>query len=258
MEKYRIKLNSSLEFTKEEADIYALVSDLADNRKLTKTIMGLIRMYYGNPGKFEGLDVEKYTDESRQYYLSQLKIAQDKHERLINRKLDYLAERLLALEANVKKLYTLAESGKLIGIKERLQADYCAGVQLKAQIRNLAQELGYTVDMSNTLDLEAQCEDILAYIIEHYDGPINELRQLVQYSIPQSVATEVVSIPQQQQVQPIQQQTQQTKQTQQIQQTQTSEPQSLVSYEPTVSLPEVQVNDEDYNAFTQMFGINFG
>lgn len=181
-DKYRVKLNSSLEFGDGEHEVYEFVSDLAQKRKLTSTIMTLMRVYANNPDIFEPLMGEtelQSTMECRSEILTRMEENQAIKDREYSAKLDLLATRLLALEGQLEMLHTLLEGRKFIGLTQRVEAVYCAEVLAKQKVKELGQVLGFTVTTERAKDLKQSTENTLAYMIEHYDGALDELREMV-------------------------------------------------------------------------------
>lgn len=178
----RIKLNSSLEFGDDERAVYDFVADLTQKRRLTSTLMSLIRIYVNNPDIFGELMQDSSTEDLmklRDDTLARLEANQSASITEYRKKLDLLATRLLALEKNLETLHTLLESKRIIGLSQRVEATFCAEVILRQQVRALQEELGFRVTTEKTVDIKTRTEDTLAYMIEHYEGAVNELQVMV-------------------------------------------------------------------------------
>lgn len=188
----KIKLHSTLSFEEEETDMYKVVQGLANEHRLTDMLNGLLRVYFMHPEKFEGINVEGFTDVDRLNSIAELRRLHESRHKEYNRKLDWLCKRLIELEDRLEGLYTADKMRTTIGLPERVRANYCAELLLKQELKDLSEKIGHPVDIDQSRDLETSSQRLLAYIIEHYPEAISELQQITAQSVAVASAAPVV------------------------------------------------------------------
>lgn len=181
MGKSSIRLGSTLVFDSEqEKDIFDRVEYLSNRHKLGEFISNLIRVAFDSPRALESRErliealtgIEKYgVTENRFNDISVIKQEID----LARAKIDMIYDMCL-------KLFTLARMGKRIGLEDRTKNILRAQFLVENELNKLTSKVGIghlmnEFESTRVSSIEEKVNDIVEYIIESYDGIVNEIKE---------------------------------------------------------------------------------
>lgn len=175
--RYMLKLGATISFNKEnERDIIAQLESLKKRHKLGEFISNALRIVFEHPELLNEQDtsLEKFglTDNRQQFF-------------------DAITKEVNALKVKVDKIYkiateiyTLTQFNKRIGLEDRAKNILCAQFILQKQTRELCSILGVS-QINNTyaseklFDINKNVDETLEFIINYYDGIVNEIKSNV-------------------------------------------------------------------------------
>lgn len=248
---YEKKLNSTLCFDpRTEGDIIAVIEEQAYKRGLKEFIGRTIRYAVAHADDFDketdygyGVDKER-TEFFRKYKAGLEELGNQQNE-------DYkkMIERYEQIEAELEKLYVLAESGRVFGLKQRAELLSIEGLLVKHESERIQRKIwkGRRPQVTEAElnefrgELAERAEDIMVYLIEHYNKELAEFQMALRPMVIEAQGAQAQSALVSQGVQQEQRQvTEDRKDTEDREQR------------------ELSVPDEEAVAeFTNMFGVEF-
>lgn len=178
MSSFKIKLGATLVLDKEkEKDTIKQLEKLRSRHKLGEFISQCLRVVFENRELAEkcGLNMDRYglTDNRKQFYE-----AVNKEVKQMNNKID-------AIYDMAYRTYTLTQFNKKIGIEEKSKNILQAQFLLQKQMREMCNVLGIenitqVYESNKMYNLEKNVDETLEFIINYYDGIINELKENIE------------------------------------------------------------------------------
>lgn len=245
MGNYSTRLGCTLSFNEEsEKDVIKLVEQLQGSRKIGEFVSYLLRIASENP---ELLD--KREDGTSEYgaavkELARLGVTPIRYQYLqaMNKEVDNLKQKIDEIYNMSLKMYTLAQFGKQLGLEKKsdnmLMASFLAEQELTKICKTFGVGSVQSVFTSNKLEAaHDRADDTLKYILETYDGIVNELKNMLFKEV------EIKAKPLSLEVEPIKLdlQVEGIRVTEQSNQT-NSNHQNIVN---NVSKPEIDIKDEE-------------
>lgn len=187
MGNYSTRLGCTLSFNEEsERDVIKLVEQLQGSRKIGEFVSYLLRIASENP---ELLD--KREDGTSEYgsavkELARLGVTPMRYQYLqaMNKEVDSLKQKIDEIYSMSLKMYTLAQFGKQLGLEKKSDNMLMASFIAEQELTKICKTFGIgsiqSVFASNKLEAaHIRADDTLKYIIETYDGIINEIKNTV-------------------------------------------------------------------------------
>lgn len=183
MSEYKIKLSSVMNFDEErEKDLIEQMEELKGCHKLGDFIAICVRICFENPILFSqaGYSLDslssKITKERENFFKSV-----DRQVREMQAKVDKVYDMAF-------KLHSLALFGKKLGLEEKSKQLLSSTFLLEKQATELSRLLGVgditkVWESNKTQNVSEQAENILEYIIEAYDGIVDEIKASSQPSM---------------------------------------------------------------------------
>lgn len=175
MSDYKVKLGATLSFNKEqEKDIVMQLEKLKSRHKLGEFISHCIRVVLENKEFAEehGFNIERFglTDNRKKFFDA------------VREETDRMNKKIDAIYDMAYKTYSLALFNKKIGMEDKsrnlLQAQFVLQKQMREMSRILGVENISQVYESNRVnDVERNVDETLEFIINYYDGVVNELQE---------------------------------------------------------------------------------
>lgn len=245
MGNYSTRLGCTLSFNEEsEKDVIKLVEQLQGSRKIGEFVSYLLRIASENP---ELLD--KREDGTSEYgaavkELARLGVTPIRYQYLqaMNKEVDNLKQKIDEIYSMSLKMYTLAQFGKQLGLEKKSDNMLMASFLAEQELTRICKIFGVgsvqSVFTSNKLEAaHDRADDTLKYILETYDGIVNELKNMLFKEV------EIKAKPLSLEVEPIKLdlQVEGIRVTEQSNQT-NSNHQNIVN---NVSKPEIDIKDEE-------------
>lgn len=194
----KVRLGALLQFDPEkEKDILEKVKELSNSRNIGKFIGNLIRIAFDSPELYNDISgMGKVLRLMEQYGMTPTRVNFFKQ---LSKDFETAKKKVDEIYDMAYKAYVLAQAGKRLGLEEK--ADNClrATFILERQLTDLCSTLG--VDnlnhsfASNKLeDAHERADKTLEYIIESYDGILEELKESMAMQAV-SIVPNVVSAP---------------------------------------------------------------
>lgn len=173
----QIKISAYITLDNEkEKDLIDTIESLKDNRQLSNFVTNIVKFSLENPLILE----QAHIDSSKVLMAnSRLKFFEEVKQSLID--MDNKIESIKDLST---KTYELSRLGKKIGLEEKARNELRTQLVLKRHMNELKRSLGYSEyefnrrmskEESELQTYEDKAEEFLEYVIEHYDGIIQEL-----------------------------------------------------------------------------------
>lgn len=190
-----IRNGANLGFDSErEADIVEAVKKLSNSHKLGTLLSHLIRLafespeVYGNGDEVENLLAKMRdlgTTPTRYTYFNQ-----------ITKEIEEMKMRVDSIYEMTLKTYTMCLMGKHLGLKDKSDNSLVATFLLERQIEAMCSKLGvdnmnHSFASNKLYDTHNKAQEIMEYILECYDGVVDELRTQLETD---KVATELEGI----------------------------------------------------------------
>lgn len=216
MAQYEKKLNGTLRFdTETEGDIISLIEEEAAHKTLMAFICNAIRFAVAHSEEFSrAYEYGNAIDEKRQAFFEKRHLEIKELSDLLNE--DYSRNEVIrkTLNRELEKLYILAESGRLFGLKTRAELLALEGLLAVHEAKRLQAEIWHgkrphlTAEEEAELkgDLPERAEEIMVYLTEHYSKELSEFQLAL--TPPVAVSMIAGAQPQTQQMQAAQQGTQ--------------------------------------------------
>lgn len=174
-----VKLGATLAFDDvREKDIIEKVDYLLSRHKLGEFISHLIRIALESPEQFNSKNelnmlmgelMEKGISKDRAEYFRQM-----------NAEVQSMKKKVDSIYEMAYKNYTMALLGKTLGIGEKSENSLRAQFVLQRQLTQLSETLGTSIkepfESNKIQDVKGKADEILEYILESYDGIVQELR----------------------------------------------------------------------------------
>lgn len=190
MSTYKVKLGATLSLSKErERDIVQNLEKLKSRHKLGEFISQSLRVVFENRELAEkcGLNFDRYglTDNRKRFF-----DAVNTEVRQMNKKIDEIYNMAY-------KTYMLTQFNKKMGLEDKsknlLQAQFILQKQTKEMCDILGiDNIGQIYESNKMYDLEKNVDETLEFIINYYDGIIQELKSNIS---DKRVVYENVSLP---------------------------------------------------------------
>jgi hypothetical protein len=176
----RVKLGATLFFDSEqEKDIVEEVDKLRSQHKLGGYINNTIRFAYKYKEQFdkEFGTVDSISGDRKKFFKD------------ITKQVDELRYKIDSIYEMTNKLYMLAMFGKKLGLEDRAKNVMMAQFLLRKQTDDLCNVLGISKLDSNytsekIIEVNKNVEEILEFIINYYDGVVNEIKDSCKQSKP--------------------------------------------------------------------------
>lgn len=175
MSQRKIKLGATLSFDNEkERDILQHLDKLKSRHRLGEFISQCLRVVFENKELAEscGLRIERYgLTDNRKKFFDAVRTETDR----MNKKIDEIYDMAY-------KTYTLAQFNKKIGLEEKSKNLLQAQFLLQKQMREMCKILGVSdiaqiYESNKMYNLEKNVDETLEFIINFYDGVVNELKE---------------------------------------------------------------------------------
>lgn len=176
MEK-QIKITVNLTLDREkERDMIEQIESLLANRQLSYFVTNLVKFGLENPSLLEQAHIE-----SSKVLMANSRVAFFED---VKSQIKAMNERIEAVEEASAKTYELARLGKKLGLENKSKTDLRAALLLKRHMEELRKGLGYSDYEFNErwmraekeeINLEDKAEELLEFVIEHYDGVVSEI-----------------------------------------------------------------------------------
>lgn len=179
MSNYNFRLGSTLTFNKEkEADLIKKIEYLTDRHMLKDFIANMLRIALDSP---ESLNSKKEIS-AKMNEIEQCGMLKSRKEYFeqISRDISDIRHKVDLIYNMSLKTSLLGMTGKRLGIEEKSNNLLCAQFILQKQLEELCETLGvksldHVYESNKIKDTQKFAEDILEYIIESYDGLLNEV-----------------------------------------------------------------------------------
>lgn len=180
----RIKVSTYIELDDvTEKDIEQTLQEMINSRQLSAFSTNAIKLVLENQDLLDKCKVgDKQIISTREKFFNDL-----------TTKVKELEKTQLLLEEEVQRLVEFIKLRKMIGMEEKIDNVMCSQFLIKRQMKMLNRQLGRigtdlvidrrTVE-KDILEMTKQAEDLLEFTIEHYDGVINELKQMTVINMP--------------------------------------------------------------------------
>ena len=254
---YEKKLNSTLCFNpKTEGDIIALIEEQANKRGLKEFINRAIRYAVAHADDFDKETEYGYgVDQERTEFFRKYKIGLEELGNQQNEDYKKMIERYEQIEAELEKLYVLAESGRVFGLKQRAELLSIEGLLVKHESERIQRKIWkgsrplITEAELNGFrgELAERAEDIMVYLIEHYNKELAEFQMALRPMVIETQGAQAQSALVSQGVQQGQKQEPEDRNGAEDRQ------QELGQEQQELSIPDEAAVTE----FTEMFGIDF-
>lgn len=202
-----IKLVANLSFDEnKEADIINMIEYLNSHHKTGQFLSGLIRLAMDCPEI-----ITKSTNGEICFGANMGKVTVDGISTLrrdflngLSAKVDKLWDQVTDIRKMALQLNTLAQMNKFIGLEGKSENTLRASFVLEKQLSDLQKSLGVLVNDKQFIDTRLKSskefsEETLEYIINTYDGIVNEIKN--QFNAVNSLTAQTVSMVQQETVQ---------------------------------------------------------
>lgn len=176
---YKCRLGGELQFkVDKEKYIVDRVAELSHSRGLSDLLEHLIRLVLDDPSLLrqeenmkellDFMNKTNLTPNAAKFYAQ------------ASKEINEMRAKIDDIHTMCKETYTLALFGKTLGLEEKTHNLLSAEFLLQKQLREIEDRLGIVAQSaylsSKLKDSKKDAEDALAYIIEHYDGIVSEIK----------------------------------------------------------------------------------
>lgn len=183
---HSIRFGSQLTFDEDkEKDIIDTIDTLNSSHKMGQFMSNLIRLAFDNPEILRvGADGLEKQAMLQQVESSGMSVNRQRFMSGVTSEISDMKKKVDEVYNMVFKLYTLALMSKHLGIENKSDNSLRATFVLERQLRQLQDSLGVNIgdavyESDKVNDVHARAEDCLEYIIEAYDGIIDEMKQAI-------------------------------------------------------------------------------
>ena len=181
-----IRFGSQLTFDEDkEKDIIDTIDTLNSSHKMGQFMSNLIRLAFDNPEILRvGADGLEKQAMLQQVESSGMSVSRQRFMSGVTSEISDMKKKVDEVYNMVFKLYTLALMNKHLEIENKSDNSLRATFVLERQLRQLQDSLGVNIgdavyESDKVTDVHARAEDCLEYIIEAYDGIIDEMKQAI-------------------------------------------------------------------------------
>lgn len=181
-----IRFGSQLTFDEDkEKDIIDTIDTLNSSHKMGQFMSNLIRLAFDNPEILRvGADGLEKQAMLQQVESSGMSVNRQRFMSEVASEISDMKKKVDEVYNMVFKMYTLALMNKHLEIKKKSDNSLRATFVLERQLRQLQDSLGVNIgdavyESDKVTDVHARAEDCLEYIIEAYDGIIDEMKQAI-------------------------------------------------------------------------------
>lgn len=181
-----IRFGSQLTFDEDkEKDIIDTIDTLNSSHKMGQFMSNLIRLAFDNPEILRvGVDGLEKQAMLQQVESSGMSVSRQRFMSGVTSEISDMKKKVDDVYNMVFKLYTLALMNKHLEIENKSDNSLRATFVLERQLRQLQDSLGVNIgdavyESDKVTDVHARAEDCLEYIIEAYDGIIDEMKQAI-------------------------------------------------------------------------------
>lgn len=181
-----IRFGSQLTFDEDkEKDIIDTIDSLNSSHKMGQFMSNLIRLAFDNPEILRvganGLEKQAML---QQVESSGMSVNRQRFMSGVASEISDMKKKVDEVYNMVFKLYTLALMNKHLEIEKKSDNSLRATFVLERQLRQLQSSLGVNIsdavyESDKINDVHARAEDCLEYIIEAYDGILDEMKQAI-------------------------------------------------------------------------------
>lgn len=181
-----IRFGSQLTFDEDkEKDIIDTIDSLNSSHKMGQFMSNLIRLAFDNPEILRvganGLEKQAML---QQVESSGMSVNRQRFMSGVASEISDMKKKVDEVYNMVFKLYTLALMDKHLEIEKKSDNSLRATFVLERQLRQLQSSLGVNIsdavyESDKINDVHARAEDCLEYIIEAYDGILDEMKQAI-------------------------------------------------------------------------------
>lgn len=197
---HSIRFGSQLTFDEDkEKDIIDTIDSLNSSHKMGQFMSNLIRLAFDNPEILRvganGLEKQAML---QQVESSGMSVNRQRFMSGVASEISDMKKKVDEVYNMVFKLYTLALMNKHLEIEKKSDNSLRATFVLERQLRQLQSSLGVNIsdavyESDKINDVHARAEDCLEYIIETYDGILDEMKQAIAVGKqPQVIVQQVV------------------------------------------------------------------
>lgn len=181
-----IRFGSQLTFDEDkEKDIIDTIDTLNSSHKMGQFMSNLIRLAFDNPEILRvGADGLEKQAMLQQVESSGMSVNRQRFMTEVTSEISDMKKKVDDVYNMVFKLYTLALMNKHLEIEDKSDNSLRATFVLERQLRQLQDSLGVNIgdavyESDKVNDVHVKAEDCLEYIIEAYDGIIDEMKQVI-------------------------------------------------------------------------------
>lgn len=181
-----IRFGSQLTFDEDkEKDIIDTIDTLNSSHKMGQFMSNLIRLAFDNPEILRvGADGLEKQAMLQQVESSGMSVSRQRFMSGVTSEISDMKKKVDEVYNMAFKLYTLALMNKHLEIENKSDNSLRATFVLERQLRQLQDSLGVNIgdavyESDKVTDVHARAEDCLEYIIEAYDGIIDEMKQVI-------------------------------------------------------------------------------
>lgn len=181
-----IRFGSQLTFDEDkEKDIIDTIDTLNSSHKMGQFMSNLIRLAFDNPEILRvGADGLEKQAMLQQVESSGMSVNRQRFMSGVTSEISDMKKKVDDVYNMVFKLYTLALMNKHLEIENKSDNSLRATFVLERQLRQLQDSLGVNIgdavyESDKVNDVHVKAEDCLEYIIEAYDGIIDEMKQAI-------------------------------------------------------------------------------
>lgn len=181
-----IRFGSQLTFDEDkEKDIIDTIDTLNSSHKMGQFMSNLIRLAFDNPEILRvGADGLEKQAMLQQVESNGMSVSRQRFMSGVTSEISDMKKKVDEVYNMVFKLYTLALMNKHLEIEKKSDNSLRATFVLERQLRQLQSSLGVNIsdavyESDKINDVHARAEDCLEYIIEAYDGILDEMKQAI-------------------------------------------------------------------------------
>ena len=181
-----IRFGSQLTFDEDkEKDIIDTIDTLNSSHKMGQFMSNLIRLAFDNPEILRvGADGLEKQAMLQQVESNGMSVSRQRFMSGVTSEISDMKKKVDEVYNMAFKLYTLALMNKHLEIEKKSDNSLRATFVLERQLRQLQSSLGVNIsdavyESDKINDVHARAEDCLEYIIEAYDGIIDEMKQAI-------------------------------------------------------------------------------
>lgn len=182
----RVKISTYVELDDiKEKDLIELIQNITLNRQLSTFATNCIKLVMENPELLNNCynsGGKKLMISSREAFFAEMR-----------EKMKAIEDNQMFLMKEVRKLEDFIRLSKMLGIEEKVDNLACAQFIIRRKIKEYNKQLGRLgADLildrrsveKDIIALTEDSDDFVEFVIEHYDGVINELKKMTTINVP--------------------------------------------------------------------------